>query len=265
MEQRRMTAKAKTPTRIRGVLLDVDGTLIDSNDAHARAWVDALDEFGYDIPFERVRPLIGMGGDKLLPALIGIAKDSDEGERLSKRRTEIFFTRYLPTIQPFPQVRELVQRMRRDGLELAVATSAEGEELEKLIRAAGVTDLIEETATSSDAASSKPDPGVIHAALERSGKPPREVLLLGDTPYDIEAATAAKVRVIALRCGGWWSDTDLAGALAIYDDPADLLAHYEDSPLHPRVADAGASDADHRTVDGRARRGKRTESDSRAS
>jgi HAD superfamily hydrolase (TIGR01509 family) len=260
-----MTAKAKNLVRIRGVLLDVDGTLIDSNDAHARAWVDALDEFGYDIPFERVRPLIGMGGDKVLPALLGIPKDSDEGERLSKRRAEIFFTRYLPTVQPFPQVRELLQRMRRDGLVLVVATSAEGEELEKLLRVAGVTDLIEETATSSDAASSKPDPDVIHAALGRSGKSAREVVLLGDTPYDVEAAAAAKVRVLALRCGGWWGDADLAGALAIYDDPADLLAHYDDSPLHPRIADADASAAEHRSTDGRARRGRRTESDTRAS
>jgi HAD superfamily hydrolase (TIGR01509 family) len=262
-----MSANAKktrtVPATIRAVLLDVDGTLIDSNDAHARAWLDALDEFGYDLPFERVRPLIGMGADKLLPALIGIAKDSDEGARLSKRRTEIFMTKYLSTVHPFPQVRELLQRMRRDGLTLVVATSAEGEELNKLARIAGITDLIEESTTSSDAASSKPDPDIIHAALARSGKSPRETLMLGDTPYDIEAAAAAGVRVIALRCGGWWSDADLVGALAIYDDPADLLAHYEDSPLHPRLADA--KDTGREASDALTRRGKRAPSDSRAS
>jgi phosphoglycolate phosphatase-like HAD superfamily hydrolase len=261
-----MAANANTTRPIRAVLLDIDGTLIDSNDAHARAWVDVLDEFGYDIPFDRVRPLVGMGGDKVVPALIGVAKESDEGERLSSRRTEIFMSRYLPAIQPFPQTRDLLRRMRREGLSLIIATSAQGDELGKLLEAAGVGDLIEETTSSSDAKASKPDPDVVHAALQRAGVSADEAVMIGDTPYDIEAASTAGVRVLALRCGGWWSDADFVGALAIYDDPADLLAHYADSPLDPRVADATPEpiDAGANVAAPRARRGRsRTSSDSR--
>ena len=102
-------------SRIRGVILDVDGTLVDSNDAHARAWVDAFVEFEFDVPYERVRALIGMGGDNLLPEAIGVEKDSPLGEALSKRRGEIFKERYLKTVNPFRGTRELLERMRARG------------------------------------------------------------------------------------------------------------------------------------------------------
>ena len=218
-------------TTLSTVILDIDGTLIDSNDAHARAWVDTFAEFGYEVPFERVRPLIGMGSDKLLPEAVGIDKHTDEGKKLSARRTEIFLERYVPTLRAFPQVRALLERMRADGLKLVVATSAKEEELEQLLKIAGVGDLLEETTTSSDAKHSKPDPDIVSAAVERAGVAADEALILGDTPYDIEAATQIGVDVVAVRCGGWWDDADLQGALAIYDDPADLLAQYDSSPF----------------------------------
>src|SRR5687768_15248258 len=106
----------------RGVILDVDGTLVDSNDAHARAWVDALAEFGHAVAYDEVRPLIGMGGDKLLPRLTGIEKDSEEGKKISKRRGEVFRKRYMPSLKPFPKTPELLARMRSDGLRLVVAS-----------------------------------------------------------------------------------------------------------------------------------------------
>ena len=211
-------------------ILDVDGTLIDSNDAHAHAWVDTFAEFGRDLPFERVRPLIGMGGDKLLPEISGLSKDSEDGEKLSERRTQIFRERYVPTLRPFPHARELLERMRADGLKLVVATSARESELEGLLRAAGVEDLLHDTTTSSDAEHSKPDPDIVQAALDRSGCDADSAVMLGDTPYDIEAATKAGITIVALRCGGW-GDDDLGGAAAIYEDPADLLAQYETSPF----------------------------------
>jgi HAD superfamily hydrolase (TIGR01509 family) len=221
-----------TVRRVRAVLLDIDGTLIDSNDAHAQAWVDTFREVGReDVPFERVRPLIGMGSDKLLPTVSGVEKESDEGKRLTDLRSKIFLERYLPTLRPFPKARDLLERLRDDGLTLVVATSANEKEMKALLDRAGVADLVEDTTTSSDAEHSKPDPDIVHAALDRAGHPAAETLMLGDTPYDMESAGRAGVALIAFRCGGWWTDDDLAGAAAIYDGPEELLAEYDGSPF----------------------------------
>ena len=212
------------------VLLDVDGTLIDSNDAHARAWVDVCEEFGREGDYDEIRAMIGMGGDKLMPKAFGLEHDSKEGKKMSERRSEIFLERYLPTLKPFPQARELLVRMRRDGHTLVVATSAKSDEMKKLLDVAGVADLLEEATSSSDAEHSKPDPDIVEAALKKSGARPEDALMLGDTPYDIEASTRAGVQIVAVRCGGW-SDGDLGGAVAVYADPADLLRHYDQSPF----------------------------------
>ena len=217
-------------THIHAVIFDVDGTLVDSNDAQARSWVDALKEFGYSVPYEKVRPLIGMGGDKVLPETIGVQKDSEKGKQISKRRSEIFKEKYLPNVKPFPDAQKLLDRMRKQGLKLAIATSAQPDELRPLLQIVGAADLIEDKTSARDVESSKPDPDVMQVALKRVGYPPNEVVMIGDTPYDIEAARKVGVGTIAFRCGGW-SDSDLAGAIAIYNDPADLLAHYDSSPL----------------------------------
>jgi HAD superfamily hydrolase (TIGR01509 family) len=213
---------------LKGVIFDVDGTLLDSNDAHARAWAEAFAEAGYDVPFDVVRPLIGMGADKLLPKTIGISKDSDEGKKLVERCAEIFQERHLPRLRPFEGARDLVQRIRSDDLKALVATSARDEQLTDLLKAAHVDDLIEERATASDAKRSKPDPDIVKAAIEESGISPKHLVMIGDTPYDIEAAAKAGMRTIAFRCGGW-TDDKLKGAAEICDGPADLLAHYEAS------------------------------------
>jgi HAD superfamily hydrolase (TIGR01509 family) len=219
---------------LEGVIFDIDGTLVDSNDAHARSWVDTFAEAGYDVPFDVVRPLIGMGGDKLLPRTISIRNDSKEGKKLSKRRSEIFRERYLPRLRALPESRDLVSRIRSDGLKAIVATSAKDDELKGLLKAADVEDLMEEKATASDAKRSKPDPDIVKAAIEESGAPPEKLVMIGDTPYDVEAATRARVRCIAFRSGGW-PDHDLRGAAEIYDGPADLLSHYQTSLIGREV------------------------------
>ena len=213
-----------------GAILDVDGTLVDSNDAHARAWVDAFRELGFDVPYEKVRPLIGMGGDNLLPVAVGIEEDDPRGERLSKRRGEIFKEKYLKTLKPFPGTRDLLKRMRREGLELAVASSASKADLKPLLEIAQAADLIDSKTSSDDAENSKPDPDIIQAALKRLEMPPGDTLMVGDTPYDIEAAARAGVKTVAFRSGGW-KDDGLKGALAVYDGPADLLARFDESPF----------------------------------
>ena len=218
---------------IRGVILDVDGTLVDSNDAHAAAWVEACAEHGYTVSFERVRALIGMGGDKLLPAAIDIEKDSPTGKAIEESRTRIFKTRYLPKLGPFPDAHELLQAMRDHGLRLVVASSAKEDELKPMLELCGANGLIEEETSSKDAPQSKPAPDIVQAALDRLKLPTDEVIMLGDTPYDVEAATKAHIATIAVRCGGW-SDEDLQGAIAIYDAPAALLAEYDRSPFNRR-------------------------------
>jgi len=213
---------------LKGVIFDIDGTLVDSNDAHAQSWVDTFAEAGYKVPFDAVRPLIGMGADKLLPQTTGIAHDSEKGKRLIERRSEIFRRQYLPRLKPLKGSRDLVLRIRADGLKPIVATSAKDEELKGLLKAARVDDLMEEKATASDAKRSKPDPDIVHAAIEGSAIPPGQLVMIGDTPYDVEAAAKADVRTIAFRSGGW-TDEALRGAVEIYDGPADLLARYDSS------------------------------------
>ncbi|CAN5814298.1 MAG: HAD family hydrolase [Gemmatimonadetes bacterium] len=217
-------------SRLRAVILDVDGTLIDSNAAHARAYVDAGKELGYDIDFEKVRRLIGMGGDKLLPEAVGFEEDSEEGERITERKKEIFREQYLPKLKPTPGARRLLHRLRDDAIKLVVATSAKKDEMKGLLEQAEIGDLIQDATSASDAEESKPDPDIVEAALEQTGFPADQVVMIGDTPYDVEAATRAGVRIIGVRSGGW-GDADLDGAIAVYEDPADLLEHYDDSPL----------------------------------
>lgn len=213
---------------IKGIIFDVDGTLVNSNDAHADSWAEVFSEAGYDVPFDAVRPLIGMGGDKLLPKTIGVESDSEEGKRLSAKRWKLFKSKYVPALKPLPGARALAQRIRNDGLATVIATSAQRDELHVLLKAAEVADLMEEEATSGDAENSKPDPDIVEAAVKKSGLKPGELIMIGDTPYDVEAALRANVSIIAFRSGGWL-DSKLAGASAIYDGPADLLANYETS------------------------------------
>jgi HAD superfamily hydrolase (TIGR01549 family) len=209
------------------LIFDVDGTLVDSNDAHAAAWSDALREF--DLPREPavIRPFIGMGGDKLLPRLVGVASDGDLGRQIVARRAEIFRDVYFDHLSAFGRVRELFERLAGDGVRLAIASSARRAELEALLEVAGVRDLIDRgTLTSADDVdASKPDPDAVQAALARLGVEPGSAIMVGDTPYDIEAAHRAGIGAIAFRCGGR-VDADLADALVIYDGPGDMLASY---------------------------------------
>ena len=219
------------------VILDVDGTLVDSNDAHARAWIDAFSEFGITVAYDAVRRSIGMGGDKLMPEVSGISESSELGQRISSRRGEIFRQRYLPAIAAFPRTRELIERFLADGLALAVASSAKEDELEPLLQRAGVADLVRQRTSSDDADESKPDPDIVLAALRHAGVNRQRAVMLGDTPYDVAAARRAGLEIVGLECGGWTREA-LAGAVAVYRDPAELLVRYDESPF--AVLRAGA-------------------------
>lgn len=216
--------------KISTVLLDIDGTLVDSNDAHAKAWLEAITEFNLPANFESIRKKIGMGGDKLLPLVTGIESDSELGKKISIVRQNIFQNKYLPHLSAFPQTRNLLLHMLKDGLELVVSTSASKDDLSKILKQAGISDLLVNRITSDDAENSKPDPDIIEAALAKMNASPQVAVMIGDTPYDIEAASRANVRSIAFTSGGW-SVQALSGSIAVYEGPADLLRRFNESML----------------------------------
>jgi len=218
-----------TASLFSAVLLDVDGTLVDSNDAHAEAWRQAFSDNGIDVSFAAVRRCIGMGGDKLLPEVSGIEESSPTGQKIGDRRAAIF-KQGLPTIRAFRDAGKLVETLKGRGFTLVAASSAKEDELHPLLETAGARDLIHGATSSDDAEESKPEPDIVHAALGHAKVSAAQAVMIGDTPYDIEAARRAGVKTIAFRSGGW-SDADLAGAIAIYDGPWDLLARLDDSPL----------------------------------
>ena len=221
----------------RAVILDVDGTLVDSNGAHAAAWVDAFSEAGVAVDPGRVRRAIGMGGDKLMPEVSAVTEDSPLGRRIGQRRSEIFKERYLPQVRPFPRVREFVQRCAADGFHLAVASSAKEDELGALLERANVADLIPTRTSSDDAENSKPDPDIVVAAIERAGAPRDSTVMIGDTPYDVAAAKRAGIAIIGVECGGW-TRQELEGAIAVYANAAELLTLYDRS-IFARLAERG--------------------------
>ena len=232
---------------ISAILLDVDGTLVDSNDAHAHAWVAAFNEAGLHVDFTRVRSCIGMGADKLMPEVADVHEDDALGKQISKRRGEIFLGEWLPRLQPQRDAARLLTALRDRGFTLVAASSAKRRELQPLLEVAGGAWLLDEQTSSDDADASKPDPDIILAALERARARASDAVMIGDTPYDVEAAARAGVKTIAFRCGGW-SDDRLRDAIAIYDGPWDLLARLDDSGVivrepcpAPRVLPADTS------------------------
>lgn len=224
---------------IKGLILDVDGTLVDSNAFHARAWQQAMAEAGFMIGYEQVKPLIGMKGSLLLPKAIQVEADSATGKAIDARRSELFKKRYLPQVKAFPHTKQLLEHLHHAGVTLVVATSAQEDELEPLLKRAGAKPFITAKTSAEDAEHSKPAPDIVEAALEKFSVPKADILMLGDTPYDVEAANRAGVGCVALRCGGW-DDASLEGAVAIYDSPADLLEHLDSSPLAREGARARA-------------------------
>ncbi|OLV16184.1 HAD family hydrolase [Deinococcus marmoris] len=217
-------------TPYRALILDLDGTLVDSNDAHARAWVHAFTDEGFSVSFAQVRPLIGMGGDQLVPRLTGVGPESEQYERLSEAWKDHFQRGELPTVRAQPGARKLVEELRRRGLDLIIGTSGDETVVEALLMRADVADLVPQRTTAPDVEDSKPAPDIVQAALKKLGRQPGEVLMLGDTAYDIDSAGKSGVDTVALRCGGA-EDGRLAGAIKVYNDPLDLLVHLDDLAL----------------------------------
>jgi len=214
---------------LRAILLDVDGTLVASNESHARAWVVALAEFGFAISVSQMRPLIGMGGDKILPRVHpNLDEEHEPGKSIVARRLSIFLERYAPRLKPTPGATELLDRFGERGLLRVAATSASETEFKAIVEAAGIEQHLDLWTTADDADRSKPDPDIVQSALAKAKIGKSEALFIGDTPYDIEAAHRTGIPIVAFQCGGW-SEPNLAAAEAVYETPADLLREYEHS------------------------------------
>ncbi|WP_116090794.1 HAD family hydrolase [Sphingomonas crusticola] len=214
---------------IKAALFDIDGTLIDSNDLNVAAWFDAFQEAGIAIARDAIHGQIGKGGDNLLPALAPHC-DKAEQERLKTRQGEIFKANYIARAKPFPGARALLERVRETGAKVVLASSAAREQLDHYIGLMDAHDLIDAVTSIDDVESSKPAPDIFATALRKAGVASGEAVAIGDTPYDIEAAGKAGVGTIALLSGGFAAET-LSGAIALYDDAADLLARFDQSPL----------------------------------
>lgn len=213
---------------IEAFIFDVDGTLIDSNDFHTEAWIKAFAEYDKNFSFSQIRPHIGKGADTLLPSFLSKKEIEAFGDELAERRGEIFKDEFLNRVRPFPKVRELFQKIKDDGKQIALASSSNKDEVEAYKKIARIEDLVEAETSADDAEESKPEPDIFKAALEVLGNPAKEkVLVVGDTPYDAEAAQKAKLKIVGVLCGGF-AEKDLrdAGCADIYQDAADLLENY---------------------------------------
>ena len=187
----------------KGILFDIDGTLVDSNEAHARCWLEAFAHFGKELPYDVVRHQIGKGGDLLVPDLLNAREMRRFGEKLKKYRSTRYREEYMPHVRPFPRVRELLEELRRVGFRLALASSSDEEEVEYYTQLLGVGDLIEGSTSKGDAELSKPSPEIFRAALERAGSDPERTIAVGDTPYDVLAAHRIPLPVAAVLSGGF--------------------------------------------------------------
>lgn len=220
---------------IRAVLFDIDGTLVDSNDMHVTAWQEAFASIGTEFDAETIHSQIGKGTDMLVPSLL---PDADEAlqEKLGQAHADAFKGKFLQQVQPFPGARDLLARTHAAGQTVVLASSASAQELDHYITLLDAKALVSETTSADDVESTKPAPDIFATALKKIAPlTPDQVLVVGDTPYDIEAAAKCGIGAIGLRSGKFPDKTlQDAGALALYDDVAALLADYDNSPLGSR-------------------------------
>lgn len=218
----------------KAVIFDVDGTLVDSVDLHARAWQDAFREFGKEVPFEDVRRQIGKGGDQLMPVFFPAVELERIGERMQTLRTAIYRERYMPGVRPFPKVRELFEQIKRDGKRIALASSADREDFDHNMKLLGIGDLVDGATSAKDAERSKPYPDIFEAALAKlDGVKAGEAVAVGDTHYDAEAAGQIGLRTVGVLCGGFpESDLRAAGCVEVWRDCEEMLERYEETALH---------------------------------
>lgn len=218
---------------IKAVIFDIDGTLLDSNDAHAETWVKAFAKYDKELSFDRARKLIGMGADLILEKYLSKEEIEDFGDDLKDFRSRLFLEEYLPKIKVFPKMRRLLERICDDGKQIALASSAKEDELEEYKKVLNISDLLDEETSDDDAENSKPAPDIFQAAIEKlAGTDAKKAVVVGDTPFDAEAARKANLKIIGVLSGGWTKEKLFeTGCAEVYRDVSDILENYEDSLL----------------------------------
>ncbi len=217
---------------IEALLCDIDGTLVQSNWLHAEAWQIAFGALGVHLELEELRRQIGKGGDELIPVFLPWWKQQIVEEPLKTFRSFVFQHGLREKVEPIPGVRDLLLRVKAAGIKVALASSSHKDDLLVMKRVAQIEDLVEVETSADDTERSKPHPDIFTAALGKLSLKGSQCLALGDTPYDAESAGKAGIRTVGVNTGGW-SKADLmdAGCIAVYDGAADLLAHFDESPL----------------------------------
>ena len=212
--------------KIKGILFDVDGTLVDSNDLHVQCWLEAFAHFGKALENSVVRRQIGKGGDLLVPDLLNAREMRRFGEKVQKFRGELFRKKYLPQVKPFGFVGDLFGWLEENRIKVVLASSSDPDEVKYYTRLLGVGDLIEGSTSKKDANFSKPSPEIFEAALKQAGTDPEFTLVVGDTPYDILAAHRCALPIVAVLSGGFERDL-LAKAEFLFDDAGDITDRYD--------------------------------------
>ncbi|SIN42674.1 HAD family hydrolase [Micromonospora cremea] len=214
-----------------GVLFDVDGTLVDTTYLHTVSWWEALRQSDQPVPMATVHRSIGMGSDKLLEHLLGPERDRDADAKLRDAH-DTLYAEYWERLTPLPGAAALLRACAERGLRVVLATSASEPEVGALRHALNADDVVDTVTSSADAQQSKPAPDILVAALDQSGLAAERVVFVGDSIWDVAAAGKLDIPCVGLTCGGT-SRGELAGAgaVAVYDDPAALLATLDDSPV----------------------------------
>ncbi|MFC8360864.1 HAD family hydrolase [Streptomyces griseorubiginosus] len=215
----------------RAAVFDVDGTLVDTNHLHVTTWWEALRQAGHQVPMHAVHRAIGLGSEDLVAHLLGDDRDKDQDAELSAAHKALY-GQYFDRLPALRDAGRLLRRLDHDGWRVVLATSAGGAELSALRRAIDADDAIMATASADDVEEGKPAPEPVEHALELAGVPAENAVFVGDTVWDMKAGSRAGVRCVGVLCGGIpRADLEEAGARAIYDDPAHLLAKLADSFL----------------------------------
>lgn len=213
-------------TDVQAVLLDVDGTLVDSTYLHATCWADAFAELCVARPTADLHRLVGMAADQLIEKALADAPPAKQLRDDIKQRHGELYEQHWPSLRPLPGARELLRHLNGRGLTTVLSSSAPDEELQALRKALDADQWIDAATSSDDAPAGKPAPDLLHAGLKQAGVSADRAVLVGDTVWDGQAARQAGVRFLGVTCGGT-TEADLlnAGAEAVFADPAFLLAH----------------------------------------
>ncbi|MFG2127214.1 HAD family hydrolase [Streptomyces sp. NPDC048751] len=219
------------PSKRRAAVFDVDGTLVDTNHLHVTTWWEAFRQAGHRVPMHAVHRAVGLGSTDLIAHLLGDDRDEERDAELSAAHKALY-GQYFDRLPALRDAGQLLRRLHKDGWAVVLATSASGAELSALRRAIDADEAITATASADDVERGKPAPEPVEHALELAGVPAEHAVFVGDTVWDMRAGRRAGVRCVGVLCGGIpRADLEEAGAEAVYDDPAHLLASLADSPL----------------------------------